>query len=121
MWALPVLRYGAGILKWTTTDLQSLDRKSRKVMTMYDAFHPKSDTDRLYLTREKGGCGLISCEGCIRNKETSLGWYVKNSEKSLIQGIRFAEVIDTKDVTGSEKLKKLQVNETQQRWKERVM
>ena len=51
--AVPVLRYGAGILKWTTTELKSLDRKSRKIMIMYGAFHPKSDTDRLYLTREK--------------------------------------------------------------------
>ena len=59
MWAVPVLRYGAGILKWTTTELKSLDRKSRKIMAMYVAFHPKSDTDRLYLTTEKGGRGLI--------------------------------------------------------------
>ena len=34
-------------------------------MNMHREFHPKSDTDRLYLTREKGGRGLISCEGFI--------------------------------------------------------
>ena len=72
-WAVPVFRYGAGVLKWKTTELKSLDRKSRKIMTMYGAFHPNSDTDRLYLTREKGGRGLISCEGCVRSEENIFG------------------------------------------------
>ena len=54
-WAVSILRYGAGILKWTTNELKSMDRKSRKIMTMHGAFHPKSDAERLYLTREKGG------------------------------------------------------------------
>ena len=51
---------------------------------MHCAFHPKSDTDKLYLTREKGGRGLISCEGCVRSEENNLGWYVRNSVESLI-------------------------------------
>ena len=120
-WAVPVLRYGEGILKWTATELKSLDRKSRKIMTMYGAFHPKSDTDRLYLTREKGGRGLISCEGCVRSEENNLGWYVKNSEESLIQGVRFSDVIDTNDVRRSDEFKKLQVYQRQQGWNEKVM
>ena len=46
-WTVSVLRYGAGILTWTTDELQSMERKLRKVMTMHGAFHPKSDTDRV--------------------------------------------------------------------------
>ena len=30
-WAVAVLRYGAGIVKWSNEELQSLDRKLRKV------------------------------------------------------------------------------------------
>ena len=75
-WAVAVLRYGAGVLKWTT---EELDRKTRKVMTMHGALHPRSDINRLYMPREKGGRGLISCERCIRSEENSVGWYVKNS------------------------------------------
>ena len=71
-WAVSVLRYGAGILKWTTNELKNMDRKSRPIMTMHGAFHPKSDTDRLYLTREKGGRGLISSEGCVQREENHL-------------------------------------------------
>ena len=35
-------------------------------MTMHGALHPKSDTDREYLSGEMGGRGLISHEGCMR-------------------------------------------------------
>ncbi|XP_063595812.1 uncharacterized protein LOC134772704 [Penaeus indicus] len=78
-WAVSVLRYGAGILKWTVDELKNMDRKSRKIMTMHGAVHPKSDADRLYLTREKGGRGLISCEGCVRTQEQALRTnYVKH-------------------------------------------
>ena len=52
-WAVSVLRYRADILKWIKDELKNMDRKLRKIMTLHGAFHPKSDTDRLYLTREK--------------------------------------------------------------------
>ena len=82
-WAVSVMRYGAGILKWNTDELKSLDRRTRKFMTMHGALHPKSDTDRVYLSREMGGRGLISCEGCIRMEENNLGWYVRNLVEAL--------------------------------------
>ena len=64
-WAVSVLRYGAGIIRWTKEELKSLDRMTRKVLTMNGAFHPKSDIDRLYVSRVNGGRGLMSCEGCV--------------------------------------------------------
>ena len=36
-------------------------------MTMHNALHPKSDTDRLYLTRKEGGRGLISATDASYN------------------------------------------------------
>ena len=42
-WAVAFLRYGAGIIDWNCEELQSLDRKIRKYLTMYGALHPKSD------------------------------------------------------------------------------
>ena len=50
-------------------------------MTIYGAFHPKSDVDRLYIKRKEGGRGLMSVECCVREEENSLGSYVANSEK----------------------------------------
>ena len=66
-WAISVLRYVAWLINWNMEEVQRLDRKTRKIMTMYGALHVKSNVDRIYVPREKGGRGLISCENCIRN------------------------------------------------------
>ena len=38
-------------------ELMELDRNTRKMMTMHGVLHPKSDMDRLYLQKQKGGRG----------------------------------------------------------------
>ena len=63
-WAVSILRYGAGILKWNKNELQEMDRKTRKFMTMNKELHPRSDVARLYVSRKNGGRGLIGCEKC---------------------------------------------------------
>ena len=70
-WMVSVMRYGAGILKWNTDELKSLDIRTRKFMTMHGALHPKSDVDRVYLSREMGGRGWKSCRECIRMDKTT--------------------------------------------------
>ena len=39
--AVSILRYGAGILKWNKNELQEMDRKTRKLMTMNKRIAPK--------------------------------------------------------------------------------
>ena len=34
-----IVRYGAGIISWTKMELEELDRRTRKLMTMYGAHH----------------------------------------------------------------------------------
>ena len=48
-WAVPVIRYSAGIVGWKNSKLRSMDRKTRKVLNLYQALHPRSNIDRLYL------------------------------------------------------------------------
>ena len=57
-WAVSVLRYGSGIIRWTKKELKTLDRMTRKVLTMNGVFHPKSDVDRLYVARKDVDWGL---------------------------------------------------------------
>nr|XP_027229447.1 uncharacterized protein LOC113821177 [Penaeus vannamei] len=64
--AVSVVRYGTGIIKWTKNELEEMDRKTRKLMTMYGAQHPKADVDRLYLKRYDGGRGLLGVEDCVQ-------------------------------------------------------
>ena len=45
--AVPVLRYSFGIINWRTEEIKKIDRKTRKMLTMYKMHHPKADTDRL--------------------------------------------------------------------------
>ena len=49
-------------ISWKESELKSVDRKTRKYLTMHSAMHPKSDVDRLYIKRKDGGRGLISIE-----------------------------------------------------------
>ena len=46
-WAVSLMRYGAGIVKWTKSKPDEIDRKTRKVMTLNKELHPTSDVNRL--------------------------------------------------------------------------
>ena len=70
--AVFLMRYGAGIAKWTVAEFDEMDRKTRKMMKIDKEFHPKSDVDRLYVTRSKGERGLIGCKSCVFTEENSL-------------------------------------------------
>ena len=39
-----------------------MDQRTRKLMTMHKALHPRDDVDRLYVSRKEGGRGLASIE-----------------------------------------------------------
>ena len=100
-WSVAIFRYGTGIIQWKASELEDLDRKSRKTMTIFGGLHPKSDADRLYVKRKEGGRGFISVEQCIREEENSLGFYVANSEKKLIRGVSAAETINMRETITS--------------------
>ena len=55
--ALPVLTYGFGVIHWGCTDLQQLDRRTRKLLSMHGVHHPAADVDRLYAPCSDGGRG----------------------------------------------------------------
>ena len=49
--AVSIVRYGAGIINWTKMEFEELERKTRKLMTIYGAQYTKADVDRLCLQR----------------------------------------------------------------------
>ena len=65
-----------------------IDRKTRKLFTIYGALHPKSDVDRLYIPRKEGGRGLKSIEDCAELAIRGLEVYVCRSDERLIQTAR---------------------------------
>ena len=62
-------------------ELQAIDRKRRKLFTIYRGLHPKSHFDRLHIPREDGGRGLIGIEDCAKLAVRGLEMYVHGSEK----------------------------------------
>ena len=54
-WAVLLVRYSGPFLKWTREELRQMDLRTRKLMTMHKALHPRDDVDRLYVPRKEGG------------------------------------------------------------------
>ena len=44
-WAVPLLKYGAGIINWKVDELKKMYRMTRKTLTKYGALYPNSDID----------------------------------------------------------------------------
>ena len=58
--------------------MRTVDRKTRKMMTMNGMLHPRANVSRLYLPRE-GDRRLISIEVTIETEEYGLSDYVKET------------------------------------------
>ena len=86
--AVPVLRYSFRIINWHQEELQKLDRKSRKLLTIHGQHYPKADLDRLYVPRKQGGRGLMQLEAAHAVEITKLVKYVDRKEDPLIQVAR---------------------------------
>lgn len=86
-YAVPVLTYSFGILKYSDTDLNELDRMTRTTFTKFRIHHPKSAIQRLYLSREEGGRGLINIYQLCRSQENNMRLYFHNSDNALLRRI----------------------------------
>ena len=120
-WAASLLRYGAGVITWTVEELKSLDRKTRKLLTIHGVFHPRSDIDRLYVPRKGGGRGLIGYEDCIRAEENNAACYIKNAGEPLLLEVRRSGMIKTEDCKDKKHYKGVKVTETISTWTEKTM
>ena len=89
-------------MKWTKEELEKLDRPTRRIMTMNLALYPKSDVDRLYIARQRGGRGLQSVLETVLLEKNSLRWYVKNSQEQLLKAVHNQQEINNDIIRPSE-------------------
>ena len=117
---LPVspLRYSAAFISRRKCELQSIDRKTRKLFTIYGRLHPKSDVDRLYIPRKDGGRGLIAIEDCVELAVRGLEEYVHGSEERLLQAAR-GDRVD--GLEAASVLKKAKKEKRLQNWEEKAL
>ena len=62
-------------------------------MNIYKSLHPRSDIDRLYVPRKKGGRGLQSLEDLVMIEETSLAEYVNNIQEPTLQKLKSERIV----------------------------
>jgi hypothetical protein len=82
-WVVGSLSYTYGLLKWSQTDLEALDRQTRTTMTKYRMHHPRACTERLYLPRRKGGRGLLNIQKLHNSQVTKLQKYFNRSDLNI--------------------------------------
>ena len=87
-WAVHLVRYSGAFLKWTRDELKQMDQRTRKLMTMYKAFHPRDDVERLYVSRNEGGRWLASIEDSVYASIQRLEDCIEKHERGLITAIR---------------------------------
>ena len=87
-WAVHLMRYSGPFLKWTRDELKKMDQRTRKIITMHKALHPRDNVDRLYVSRKEGGGGLASIEDCVDASIQRLEDYIEKHEQGLITAIR---------------------------------
>ena len=83
-WAVPLVRYLGPFLKWTRDELRQMDQRTRKLMTMHKALHPRDNVDRLYVSRKEGGRELASIEDSTDASIQRLKDYIEKHEGGLI-------------------------------------
>ncbi|XP_030747689.1 uncharacterized protein LOC115876144 [Sitophilus oryzae] len=86
-WAIPTLSYSFGILKWSDTDLDELDKTTRRTLTKFRCLHPNSSIQRLYMPRSEGGRGLLNIKSLCKSQERKMREYFLQHTHPNIQTV----------------------------------
>ena len=81
-WAVPLVRYLGPLLKWTR-----IDQRTRKLMIMHSALHPRNDVDILYVSRNAWGRGLAIIKDSVDASIQRLKDYIEKHKDGLIIAI----------------------------------
>ena len=78
--AVPLLTYSFGVVKWTKTDLEAIERALRVSLTKFRMHHPKSATERVTLPRIEGGRGVTDIQALCAFQIQQLRRYFVESQ-----------------------------------------
>ena len=115
-WAVSILRYDAEILKWNKSELQEMDRKTMKFMTINKELRPRSDVARLYVSWKNGVRRLIGCENSVKSEENGRGWYFRNNIEPLIVAARTSRTITHEETVDPKDFKKTKEEQRKNEW-----
>ena len=120
-WAVPVIRYTAGIVDRTIAELEDLDHKTRKLMTAHRTLHPQSDIDRPYpyLPRRIGGRGLLQIRQKIEEEIRNLSKYISSSTESALKQVITEGLLTVEDT--KKEYKRKEMRNRQERWQNKSL
>ena len=100
-------------------ELRELDQMTRKQMNIYKSLHPRSDIDRLYVPRKKGGRGLRSLEDLVLIEKTSLAEYVNNSQEPTLQKLKSGGIVQD-SVSTTQKKEEIE-KDREDKWRRKTL
>ena len=113
-WAVPVIRYTAGIV-----ELEDLDLKIRKLMTAHRTLHPQSDIDRLYLPQKIGGRGILQIRQTVEEKIRKLSEYIRSSKESALKEVITEGLLTVEDT--KKEYKRKEMRNRQEGWQNKAL
>ena len=111
--AVLFVRYSGPFRKWTREELQQIDQRKRKLMTMHEVLHSRGDIDRLYVWRKERVRGFASNEDSVDASPEGLEDYIKKSKEIFIAATR-------NNSTGNIKIKRTTITK-KQKWEEKQL
>ena len=82
--AIPVLTYSFGVLHWSTTELEGINRRVRVAMAKHCMMHRASEVERLTLRRAEGGRGIVDARNLYYGQVDSLRKHFYDHQDSAI-------------------------------------
>ena len=117
-WAVSVVTYSVVFLRGSRVQLQEIDRKKNKWLTMQNGFHPKkSHVDWLYLPRGEGGRGLIGVHKNVEIVISVVQNYVRNNKDTLL--IAAYTIEDNREIPNE--YRKSKKNEMKTKWTQKQL
>ena len=86
-WAVPLVRYSRSFLN-LTRELKQIDPRTRKLITIHMALHPRDDVDRVYVSRKEEERGLASIGVSVDASIQRLEDYIEKHEGGQIAAIK---------------------------------
>lgn len=84
-YAIPVLVYSFGVIHWTPTELDQLNRDIRVLFTKHRAHHPRASIERFHLPRQHGGRGVIDVKNMYYRQVSNLrGYFIGKATTSKL-------------------------------------
>ena len=84
-WWWPLVRYSGPFLKWTRDGPRQIHQRTRRLMTMHKALHPRDDGDKLYVPRKERKEDLPASKTALEHPHNDSKTTQKNTKEDTLR------------------------------------